>query len=66
MKAEELGICGWVANRPDGSVHVEAEAEEANLAQFREWLKHGPPAARVATVDVVEVPAENFQGFEIR
>lgn len=49
-QARELGVRGWVRNRPDGTVEVAAEAEEAQLARFVERLRIGPPGANVAAV----------------
>jgi len=37
-KALELGINGWIMNKPDGSVYIEAEADESILDQFIESL----------------------------
>src|SRR5258706_2006965 len=46
-KAEELGVKGFVRNEPDGSVYIEAEAEEIILEQFLDWCREGPPRARI-------------------
>jgi acylphosphatase len=65
-QARRLGLTGWVANLPDGSVEGVAAGADAALAQFRDWLQRGPPAARVQRVDwgASEAPLET--GFEIR
>ncbi len=57
--ARVLGLSGWVANRADGSVEAVAEGNDADVAAFVRWCHHGPPAARVARVDVAE---ESGQG----
>ncbi len=49
--AEELGVRGTVRNRADGAVEGVASGAEATLAQFHEWLRRGPPAARVQEVE---------------
>jgi acylphosphatase len=49
--ARGLGIRGWVRNRSDGSVEVQAEGDRASLHQLRELLSEGPIGARVARVD---------------
>ena len=46
-RAQALGLYGWVANHADGSVEGVAAGEADALATLREWLRHGPPAARV-------------------
>ena len=45
--ALELKITGYVCNRPDDTVEVQAEGERAKLEKLIERLKVGPPAARV-------------------
>lgn len=50
--AHRLGVYGYVMNLADGSVRVEAEGSEAAVRKFAEWLKKGPPSARVGTVDL--------------
>ncbi len=65
-KAIELGIKGWVMNKPDGSVYIEAEADEAILDQFIEWCKKGPMMARVDNIDIRYQSLEGFLEFEVR
>ena len=50
-RARELGLTGYVRNRPDGtSVEVEAEGERKQLEALISHLKVGPPAASVEKV----------------
>ena len=65
-QARRLGLSGWVANRGDGAVEGVASGPDAALAQFHDWLRRGPPAARVKGVEwqAVEGPVEG--PFEIR
>lgn len=65
-KAKELNIKGFVKNRPDGSVYIEAEGEPQQLALFIEWCKSGPSWARVQDVVVADVPPLSRLSFEIR
>jgi len=65
-KAQEHGIKGFVQNKPDGSVYIEAQAEEKNLNTFVDWVKKGPAWARVREVKISEVPSKEFHQFEIR
>ena len=53
-KAESLGLAGFVCNEADGSVYVEAEGAESDLADFVRWLHQGPPMAKVMRVEVGE------------
>ncbi len=54
-EAERLGVTGWVRNRPDGSVEALICGSETQLATMRAWLAHGPPAARVDAIEVMEI-----------
>ncbi len=65
-KARELGIEGYVQNRPDGSVYIEAEGPEEQLNQFVAWCHTGPQWARVLEVKLTEVPAVGHSGFRVR
>ena len=53
-RAAALGLDGWVKNLPDGRVEAVARGSLAALTEFAAWLWHGPPAARVASVQVEE------------
>ncbi len=65
-KALQLGLNGFVMNRPDGSVYCEVEGLENSVNEFVAWCHKGPTWARVANVHVVEQPLCHYQGFEIK
>jgi acylphosphatase len=66
-EARRLGVAGWVRNLPDGGVEVLAQAEPAVLERFHDWLRQGPPAARVTNVErAMESTADLPAGFQIR
>lgn len=67
-QAEALGLTGWVRNRLDGSVETLLLGPRDRLAQMVDWLRRGPPAARVEDVDVTAAtpPQPLLQGFERR
>jgi acylphosphatase len=66
-EANRLGVGGWVANLPDGSVTVVAEGERSALEQLAEALSVGPPGAAVRDVDLRWArPTGGFLGFGIR
>ena len=50
--ARQLGLEGYVRNRHDGAVEVEAEGAASALEQFLNELRHGPRLARVQDVRV--------------
>lgn len=67
IQAHRLGVRGWVANRPDGTVRVVAEGDERALQRFSDWLHEGPSAARVDFVDLIWLDATGeFSNFTIR
>ena len=60
------GISGWVRNLPDGRVEALAEGDRAKLDRLIEWLRHGPPGARVDDLTVQWEPATGeHYGFRI-
>jgi acylphosphatase len=66
-QARSLGVAGWVRNREDGDVEGLAAGPPEALERLRAWLQHGPPAARVESVEWAEVPDEVVgDGFVIR
>jgi acylphosphatase len=64
-RASELALSGWVRNRPDGSVELEAEGGLLALHDLRLWCEKGPPQARVRRVISSEVPPTGSDWFEI-
>jgi acylphosphatase len=50
-EARRLGVAGWVRNRPDGTVELEAAGEEASLRALLDAVGRGPRMARVDRVD---------------
>ena len=66
-RAEELKLTGYVCNRPDGTVEVRAQGERQKLEKLVEYLKAGPPAARVKeVVGEWEAYTGEFTGFNVR
>ena len=65
-QAQELGIRGWVNNKPNGDVKVLAQGEKADLEQFFAKVKEGPSFSRVDDVNLKWVnEGEQYFGFEI-
>ena len=52
-EAKKFGVVGWVENRPDGSVLIEAWAEKSVLEQFIQKLWKGSPLSRVDNVSEI-------------
>ncbi|PLX10353.1 MAG: acylphosphatase [Marinilabiliales bacterium] len=66
QNANELGITGFVKNRSDGTVYIEADGEPDILEQFVIWCKAGPSWSRVDDVKVVDIPFNNYKSFGIK
>lgn len=60
-----LGIKGFVANAPDGSVLIEAEGSPVQLSQFVKFVEQGPQWARVTEVEKVEMPTKGDMQFTV-
>ena len=66
-EARTRGLTGWVRNLPDGTVELEAQGDDAEVAALLAWCAHGPPAARVTDVAVDErTPITDERGFALR
>ncbi len=62
-KARELGLTGYARNLPDGSVEVLACGEAGAVQTLADWLRQGPPAARVSDVTCETLPFQDCDGF---
>jgi acylphosphatase len=51
LTAVSLAIAGWVRNRPDGTVEVEASGERPGLDRLVTAVSQGPAGARVTEVE---------------
>jgi acylphosphatase len=64
-QALDLGLSGWVRNRPDGSVELEAEGPPHRLGELRLWCEKGPPGAQVSSVSIAQMAVAGTDWFEI-
>jgi acylphosphatase len=65
-EARRLGVTGWVRNRTDGSVELEAEGPPELIGKLLTWCEQGPAMARVSHVAVEELtPTGVGSGFKI-
>jgi acylphosphatase len=65
-QADQLGVKGWVRNRPDGRVEAHLEGEEENVDRLIAWMQVGPTLARVDELDEAATELENLTSFEIK
>lgn len=64
--AENYSIKGYVQNKTNGTVFVEAEGEESNLERFVDWCRQGPRWANVNDLIVNESEVRNYGDFFIK
>ena len=66
-RGRALGLTGWVRNREDGSVEVEAEGAKDVLERLMADLRTGPAGARVQDLDPSWSAGQpRHRAFEIR
>lgn len=66
VRADELGVKGWVKNRMNGKVEGVFEGEKEKVEELIRWCNHGPSGAKVTEVDVEwEDYRDEFSRFSI-
>lgn len=65
-RAGELGVLGWVRNTDDGTVSVHAEGPEQAVERLADFLRSGPPGARVDAVELEPAKVEGHEQFAVR
>ncbi len=65
-EARYRGITGFVKNKSDGSVYIEAEGNPEQLGELVKWCWKGPGFGRVEDVAVEAGVPVNFSSFEVR
>jgi acylphosphatase len=66
-KAQEMKLTGFTRNTPGGDVMVVAEGDQSDLDTLADYLRLGPPLARVRNVVVSKSPfTGQFDSFTIK
>jgi acylphosphatase len=65
-RARSLGVAGWVANRPDGSVEAVFEGRRDAVESMVEWCRRGPSGAHVDDVQAAWEDPRGEDGFAVR
>jgi acylphosphatase len=65
-KALELGLKGFVENRPDGTVYLEAEGPADQIDALIEWCHKGSPLAKVKEVQPEVIAPVGYGDFVVR
>jgi acylphosphatase len=67
LRAQGLGLQGYVRNLSNGGVEVVAEGEEHDLRNLLQVLEGGPRGAHVTNVQASWAsPTAEFAGFTVR
>lgn len=64
--AKGLRLSGYVKNRLDGTVQIEAEGDKEALDKFVILCKNGPGWAFVDKINLYESPVLGYQEFKIK
>ncbi len=65
QEAAKLGIHGFVQNRHNGTVYIEAEGSREQLTELLKWCEHGPSQAEVLRVITDVGPIKNYGNFRV-
>jgi len=65
--AQQLGVVGWVLNRPDGSVEAFVQGELVAVEDMLQWCRLGPPHSSVEDLgSETAEPDPSLKSFERR
>ena len=64
--ANSYDLHGFVENKTDGTVYIEAEGAEINLKLLIKWLEKGSPLSEVKDVKVSAGDLVGFIGFDMK
>ncbi len=64
-RARELGLGGFVRNRPDGTVEAAFEGPDADVDSAVDWCRTGTQWSVVRRVDVTEEPPTGEREFRV-
>lgn len=59
MRANTVGVTGWVMNRRDGNVEAVFEGENNEVEQMIMWCRQGPSGS---IVDHIDINWEKYKG----
>ena len=65
LKAESLGIKGYVKNQRDGSVFVAVQGAPTAVDNFVNRCYQGPPASDVSRLEKTSRSIEEFREFSV-
>lgn len=65
-EARQSGVNGWVRNRLDGTVEIQAEGDADAVRAMVRWAAHGPVGAKVERLEVRDGKPEGCNDFSER
>jgi acylphosphatase len=65
QQADDLGVTGWVRNRPDGSVEALVAGDDDAVRALIDRMGHGPAAAHVEGLDEEPTDMPRERGFAV-
>jgi acylphosphatase len=66
VRAESLGVAGWIRNAEDGSVEAVFEGDDERVRSMVDWCRRGPSGSRVEDVEVKYEEPTGEIGFDVR
>lgn len=64
--AQDLGLCGWVQNQPDGSVEAEFEGDPETVEQMIALCRQGPGSASVEELKKENIEVKDENAFRVK
>jgi acylphosphatase len=64
-QASALGLRGYAKNLPDGRVDILAIGDAPAIDELADWLRRGPPQARVDELERMEVSEDEAGADEL-
>lgn len=65
-EAEQRGLSGWVRNLRDGRVEAEVQGPDAAVDAMLDWMRQGPPGARIDDLVTADADTAAPAEFEVR
>ncbi|MCR4328563.1 MAG: acylphosphatase [Patescibacteria group bacterium] len=65
-EAKKLGVRGFIKNKKDGSVYLEAEGSSEVIKDFFQWCRSVQKNAQIENIEFASCAIRGFSGFEIQ
>jgi acylphosphatase len=65
LKADEIGVKGFVRNEPDGTVYIEIEGNNQAIEEMIHWCHNGPAEAVVDEVIENTQKLKDYKNFDV-